>query len=321
MKKENIEYKVFIDDVFHLFEPEEYRLEYPKTFKTYEEAIEVCKSLMDGFIADYGEDLDQIASAYQLHGIDPWIDSVPDNHEIFSSRTYYEQRVAQLKKDIISSKSIKNVSKDNIKNLIQSSEQLVKERIKGTRKGSDTPAYEHSLNVYKLLQEFKFSDEVCLAGLLHDIVEDGDTSFDDLAQLGFPERVIRLVELCTHNETIEDKNDRWLAMMVKIRQNRDPEAMAIKVADLIDNLSSCHTMSRERRMNMRLMKAPALLQLSADMMKGSGLWLKLSEVATKGLNQEADAEFSDFLDDQTLKIIEANNKEEQEISKKLGLSE
>ena len=70
--------------------------------------------------------------------------------------------------------------------LEQVAEQLVKTQISGVRKGTtDVPNWTHSSRVRDILRVHGFSDEVILAGLLHDIVEDGGVSLDELRKMGF----------------------------------------------------------------------------------------------------------------------------------------
>jgi (p)ppGpp synthase/HD superfamily hydrolase len=161
--------------------------------------------------------------------------------------------------------------------LIDKAKQLVEERIPGTRKGSDEPAYIHSIRVSDSLARFGYAEEVVLGGLLHDIVEDGDTSLDDLRKFGFSERVVRLVELCTHDEMIEGGDRRWVKMMANLIDADDEEAWAIKIADLTDNLKSSDTLDEDRRKFMREAKGPFLLRLSWNKMKDAPIWKELKK--------------------------------------------
>ena len=112
--------------------------------------------------------------------------------------------------------------------LLEKAKQLVEERIPGTRKGSDEPAYIHSTRVSASLARFGYSEEVIIAGMLHDIVEDGETSLQDLRSLGFSERIIDLVNLCTHDDMVEGGDARWIKMMAGLVDAKDKEAWAIK---------------------------------------------------------------------------------------------
>ena len=155
--------------------------------------------------------------------------------------------------------------------------ELVKTRIPGTRKGSEEPAYEHSLRIYKALQSYGYDEEVCLAGLLHDIVEDSTVTFEELEQLGFSDRVIQLVRWCSHDETIEDGDARWVMMMANLVEAKDADAWAIKVADVTDNLQSSHLLTADRARLMQQVKAPLILRLATPYLKTEPVWKALEK--------------------------------------------
>lgn len=160
----------------------------------------------------------------------------------------------------------------------QIAESLVQSRIQGFRKGTtDVPNWTHSFHVRDALVKFGFPEEVCLAGLLHDIVEDGDVTFDELRTQGFSERVVHLVDLCSHDKSIPDGDGRWVKMLARLVDARDKDAWAIKIADITDNLRSCHTMSDERQKFMYETKGPLLLSLTWKLMGDTGVWQELKE--------------------------------------------
>jgi len=68
---------------------------------------------------------------------------------------------------------------------------------------------------------------VCTA-LLHDVIEDTDTTIDDLAAAGFPQEVLRAVELVTHGQ-----EETYWHYIRDIKAN--PIARAVKLADLRHN--------------------------------------------------------------------------------------
>ncbi len=113
-------------------------------------------------------------------------------------------------------------------------------------------------HVRDLLVEHGYGPEVCLAGLLHDIVEDGGVSLGELRAAGFGERVVELVDLCTHDASIEGNDARWIVMMARLVQAGDSDAWAIKVADLADNLRDSGTMEEGRRKWMWEVKRPMM---------------------------------------------------------------
>ncbi len=145
---------------------------------------------------------------------------------------------------------------------LEEAENLVKERIKWFRKGTeDVPAYLHSFRVRDLLKKYGFDETVQLAGLLHDIVEDWNTSFGELNALRYPIEVVKLVDLTTHDQTIEDHYERWELMMERLEEVWDRNAWAIKLADICDNVSECHLMPNlEKRKKFLYIKCPYFIK-------------------------------------------------------------
>jgi (p)ppGpp synthase/HD superfamily hydrolase len=95
-------------------------------------------------------------------------------------------------------------------------------------------------------------------GLLHDIVEDGGVLPEELCAAKFIERVVRLVDLCSHDASIEGTDARWVVMIARLVQAGDSDAWAIKVADLVDNLRDSGTMEVGRREWMWNVKRPLM---------------------------------------------------------------
>jgi (p)ppGpp synthase/HD superfamily hydrolase len=65
---------------------------------------------------------------------------------------------------------------------------------------------------------------------LHDVVEDTSVTLDDLKAVGFPAYIITAVDLLTHRNR-EPNMDYW----GRIKGN--PDALAVKLADINDNLN------------------------------------------------------------------------------------
>jgi (p)ppGpp synthase/HD superfamily hydrolase len=72
------------------------------------------------------------------------------------------------------------------------------------------------------------SERAKMAALLHDVVEDTDWTFEQLAQEGFPADLIATLKLLTHEEGVS--YDDYVT-----RTMTDPIAMEVKIADLEDN--------------------------------------------------------------------------------------
>ena len=67
-----------------------------------------------------------------------------------------------------------------------------------------------------------------VCALLHDVVEDTNTSFDDLIKMGFPNEVISVLKLLTHEDGVP-----YMDYVKKISLNST--AKKVKIADLKHN--------------------------------------------------------------------------------------
>ena len=75
----------------------------------------------------------------------------------------------------------------------------------------------------------QMSDEATtIVALLHDVVEDTDMTFDQLAAMGFPTEVIEALKLLTHEKSVD-----YMDYVRAIKPN--PIARAVKLADLAHN--------------------------------------------------------------------------------------
>ncbi len=152
--------------------------------------------------------------------------------------------------------------------LIQRARMLVKDRIPGRRIGQEAELFLHSWRVGDLLREHGFSEEVQIAGLFHDITEDGGVSFDELKAFGCSEHVCRLVWLASHEDEAGSYEARQVLMFAGLIKANDLEAWAIKVADSIDNLRDCWSLEREDRVLYVEVHAQLLVQLAEPSLHG-----------------------------------------------------
>lgn len=104
-----------------------------------------------------------------------------------------------------------------------------------TRKGNGSPYIIHPIAVSKTLEEAGFSDEVVAAGYLHDVVEDTDTTIQEIEE-NFGSNVAYLV----HSHT-EDKTKSWEQRKkhtIEVVKNSDLEVKALIASDKLNNLDS-----------------------------------------------------------------------------------
>jgi (p)ppGpp synthase/HD superfamily hydrolase len=70
----------------------------------------------------------------------------------------------------------------------------------------------------------------CCAALLHDVVEDTGTTFEDLKAQGISDEVLEVVRLLTHDEA-----DDYMDYVKRIKESGNQAAIRIKLADLKHN--------------------------------------------------------------------------------------
>jgi (p)ppGpp synthase/HD superfamily hydrolase len=108
------------------------------------------------------------------------------------------------------------------------------------RKGSDIPYLVHPVHVSVLLIRYGFPDEVVLAGLLHDVVEDQSVSPDRI-EMGFGPAVAEMVDALTERKLEGGRKRPWeLRKREALDQLRTAStgAVAVKAADVLHNARS-----------------------------------------------------------------------------------
>lgn len=105
-----------------------------------------------------------------------------------------------------------------------------------TRRSSDEPYVNHVLRVARLVHDTGAPEEVIIAAILHDTVEDTDVTMEDIQQK-FGNIVTGYVDTLTEDDKSAAWEDRKAEAQMKL-MNASKEAMLIKAADKIDNISS-----------------------------------------------------------------------------------
>jgi len=102
------------------------------------------------------------------------------------------------------------------------------------RKGTKVPYIVHPLGVSKILIEAGCSEDVVVAGILHDTMEDSSTGIDDIRR-DFGEEVARLVEGASE----PDKSDTWenrKQHTIDILETAPMDAVYVSLADKLNNI-------------------------------------------------------------------------------------
>ena len=103
--------------------------------------------------------------------------------------------------------------------------------------------FAHIVQVYGILIDVSDDTEVLCAGLLHDILEDTDTSFDELRS-NFTPNIAEIVKMVSHSDDSKYFPD------LKTSENYNilfHKAVLVKFADRLSNLSRMESWSDKKR--------------------------------------------------------------------------
>lgn len=112
---------------------------------------------------------------------------------------------------------------------------LVAQRHAGQVRGGDhAPFLLHPLEVGSRLKVGGYPEHVVAAGLLHDVLEESDTSAEELERR-FGQDIARLVEAVSEDPSIEDGVERKARLRLQVAA-AGPEAAAIFAADKLSRV-------------------------------------------------------------------------------------
>lgn len=113
-----------------------------------------------------------------------------------------------------------------------------------TRKGKDIPYITHPLTVALILSQTGASDDVVIAGILHDTMEDSGVTKDDIAQ-NFGENVAGLVYAVSEKDKSLPWMERKMAALAEM-DTMSQGALLLKSADVLCNMTDICKDYREK---------------------------------------------------------------------------
>jgi len=157
-------------------------------------------------------------------------------------------------------------------------------------RASGDPYYSHPVEVAGILTKFKLDSASIIAGLLHDTVEDTDTTIEEIRSL-FGEQVAQLVDGLTKLAMIElkSKNDKQAENFRKLllAMSEDIRVLLIKLADRLHNMRTLHFLQKPEK---RARIARETLDIYAPLAERIGMQevkSELEEIAFAELHKEA----------------------------------
>jgi guanosine-3',5'-bis(diphosphate) 3'-pyrophosphohydrolase len=132
----------------------------------------------------------------------------------------------------------------------------------------------HSIRVGLSLQQVGYAHEVILGGFLHDVVEDTEASIKEV-QIQFGPRVAELVEAMTYNQKLNAQNQSRDSIDRCKQLGKD--ALAIKAADLLDNLRFYLSEAKPGRIGQLAASLQYFLDTSADELGDEASWNEIKQ--------------------------------------------
>lgn len=159
----------------------------------------------------------------------------------------------------------------------------------GQLRTSGDPYYSHPIEVAGILTKFKLDSSSIIAGLLHDTVEDTDTTIEEVREL-FGDQVACLVDGLTKLAMIEQKSgsskqaENFRKLLLAMSD--DIRVLLIKLADRLHNMRTLHFCPQDKRMRI----ARETLDIYAPLAERIGMQEvkdELEEIAFSELHKEA----------------------------------
>ncbi len=96
------------------------------------------------------------------------------------------------------------------------------------------PVILHSIRVGMVLIEFEYDKDIIITGILHDLLEDTDVSFQEIEK-NFSLKIAQTVQAVSYDPKIENPVTRYKEMFERVVANGQ-EAIVVKAADMIINI-------------------------------------------------------------------------------------
>ena len=241
MKNEkNKIYSVLVEDIWHqpITDPDDisehrYKL---GDFTSYDEAVRACKKFLDNdfnsIIIDCANESD-FYSYWAYHGESLYITLTTDETQVFSSKDYINKKIIDY---FITEKTF---MKNNFKLLkaIKFATKTHEVYQKQKRKGKDISYIVHPLAVGLLLSQSGADEDVVIAGILHDTIEDSVETkkvSTDMIQERFGDSVADLVLSVTETDRELPWDERKKQAIEHIKDFSNSSVL-LKSADVIAN--------------------------------------------------------------------------------------
>jgi guanosine-3',5'-bis(diphosphate) 3'-pyrophosphohydrolase len=127
------------------------------------------------------------------------------------------------------------------------------------------PVLSHAIRVGKYLKQGDYSQDVILAGLLHDALEFSSLT-EEIIQSEFGENVLKIVKACTKDRSIKDPEGRIDELTARAAE-AGKESLIVRAADTIDSFRHYTKTNNQKELEYCRQNAQAIVKHLPDSMK------------------------------------------------------
>ena len=135
------------------------------------------------------------------------------------------------------------------------------------------PVLFHSFKVVYKLYQYDYSEEVVIAAILHDLLEDTSITKEDI-KIKFGESIANIVSAISFDSNIKDKLEQ-ARIMFQNCIDYGIEAVILKCADLIDNIDYVLFVKDKENRDMLLTKYKLFLSMSKGLIGNTEIYREL----------------------------------------------
>ena len=136
------------------------------------------------------------------------------------------------------------------------------------------PILLHSIRVGFHLYDMRYNQEIIQAGLLHDILEDTETTEELIDKFGT--KITRIVAATSFNPLISDRTKQFQDMFNRCVEC-GKETLIIKTVDLMDNSYYIRLVDDKETKTWLLFKLKNFIEISKEILEKEDIWNQLNK--------------------------------------------
>lgn len=144
---------------------------------------------------------------------------------------------------------------------------LLSEYFPVSDESSRKPVLFHDIRVGVYLYEHNYSEDIVLAGVLHDVLEFSEMT-EKIIRNEFGENVTKLVLACTKDDSIIDKQEKTDELIRRCVENGE-DALIVKAADIMDSFKFYAAVDNKKQLEYCVRNAKAIMEYKPDEFRDS----------------------------------------------------